>query len=106
MRLVWVAVSWVVLVLVVCIVGMQARWFGFDPFGWVTVFAVLVLYPLPVIIAVGRSHPRTLAIAVCSVVFGWTLASWLAGLVWSLRPIAEPASGPAGERGGAIPTGP
>jgi T4 superinfection immunity protein len=55
---------------------------------------------------VGRGHPRTLAIAVCSVVFGWTLASWLAGLVWSLRPIRETAFESASERGPAIPIEP
>jgi hypothetical protein len=96
----------VVLVLGICIAGMLSRWFGFEPAGWLTIFTVLVLYPLPVIIAFGRGHPRTLAIAVCSVLFGWTLASWLAGFVWSLRPIHELAPEPASERGHALPTHP
>ena len=52
------------------------------------IFLVLaVLYCLPFLVAVLRRHPHTMAIFAASVLFGWTTAGWIIGLVWSLMAI-------------------
>lgn len=52
----------------------------------------VVLYFLPVIIAVRWQHPQAGAIAVVNVCLGWTLIGWVAALAWALaqRP-AQPS---------------
>lgn len=47
------------------------------------IIAVLALYFLPTIIAVGRSHHQAAAVAVLNFFLGWTFLGWVAALVWS-----------------------
>jgi len=57
---------------------------------WLPPFA-LVLYVTPTLVAVWRAHHRALAITVLNLLLGWTLAGWVAALVWALTaPIKEP----------------
>ena len=43
----------------------------------------LVLYLLPAIIALYRSHRNAPAICVLSILFGWTGLAWIIALIWS-----------------------
>ncbi|HTQ35144.1 MAG TPA: superinfection immunity protein [Stellaceae bacterium] len=52
--------------------------------------AIVLLYMLPTIIAVGRGHPRRQDLAVANILFGWTLIGWIAVFLWaSLAHAAE-----------------
>ena len=49
------------------------------------------IYLAPSIIAVVRGHPRWPWIGFLNFVTGWTVAGWIAALVWSVTAIREPA---------------
>lgn len=49
----------------------------------VLIFIVVTLYFLPLIIAVIRNMPNTIAISVLNAVAGWTFVGWVAALVWA-----------------------
>jgi len=51
--------------------------------GWILLLLV-VLYFVPLTLAVWRGHPRAMAIMAVSIAFGWTGVGWLAALVWSM----------------------
>src|SRR5713226_5450825 len=66
----------------------QALFFQIRPLANLPVIAlVLVLYKVPAIIAACRRHPDTPSIMTFNFVLGWTVAGWLASLIWALRPI-------------------
>lgn len=48
----------------------------------VLIFSLLV-YVLPMIVALIRGHRQTLAISVTNVVLGWTIIGWIVALIWS-----------------------
>ena len=48
------------------------------------IIVALLLYLLPFFIAVMRGHPQKLPIFVLNLLLGWTLAGWVAALVFSL----------------------
>ncbi len=43
----------------------------------------VAFYFLPAIVAYARRHHNRLAIAVATVLFGWTAVCWAVALVWS-----------------------
>lgn len=43
----------------------------------------LVVYFLPLVIAIMRGHHQTLAIAAVCVLLGWTFLGWVFALVWA-----------------------
>lgn len=45
---------------------------------------VLVIYFLPVLIALLRHHKNTLAIFLLNFFLGWTVLGWVGSLVWSV----------------------
>lgn len=50
----------------------------------VLLFAAVLLYFVPSIIAVIRHHHNKLPIIVLNILLGWTFLGWVASLVWSL----------------------
>ena len=42
------------------------------------------LYFLPFVVSVSRKHNNTLAIGALNFLLGWTIAGWIASLIWSL----------------------
>ncbi len=50
----------------------------------------LLLYFLPVMVAYGRDHQNTAAIAALTMLLGWTFLGWCGALVWSLTAV-EPS---------------
>ena len=48
-------------------------------------FITLAIYFTPVIIAFARRHNNTLAIAIMTLLIGWTFFGWLAAVLWSLN---------------------
>jgi hypothetical protein len=44
-----------------------------------------LLYFLPLIVAMMRSHPDVLPIAAVNFLFGWTFVGWGIALVWALK---------------------
>ena len=50
------------------------------------------IYLAPSIIAVVRGHHRWLWIGVLNFAAGWTVAGWIAALVWSVTGIRQPAA--------------
>lgn len=58
--------------------------------GWV-LLGLVVLYFVPLTLAIWRGHPKGMAIMALNVALGWTVVGWLAALIWAL-------SGPARDR--------
>ncbi|MBN9232077.1 MAG: superinfection immunity protein [Legionella sp.] len=46
--------------------------------------ALTVLYFLPTIVAIKKSHPSTVAISVLNLLIGFFFFGWVASLVWAL----------------------
>jgi hypothetical protein len=53
---------------------------------------MLGLYLAPLIIATVRDHHRLPSIGVLNFAAGWTVAGWIAALVWSVTAIRQPAA--------------
>lgn len=49
------------------------------------IFLGFCVYFIPVIIAYIRKHNNILPITILTIFIGWTLAGWLAALLWSLN---------------------
>jgi hypothetical protein len=45
--------------------------------------ALFCLYWLPAIVAFSRNHHNRAAIAVLNLFLGWTVAAWIAALIWA-----------------------
>jgi len=45
---------------------------------------LVMLYFLPWIVAVFRSHNDTLSIGIVNLFFGWTFIGWVLALVWAV----------------------
>lgn len=43
----------------------------------------IVIYMLPAVVAMMRSHRNTAAITVLTVLLGWTMLGWVVALVWA-----------------------
>lgn len=52
--------------------------------GVVVIFVMAIIYLLPGVVAISRSHPNSAAIFVLNLLLGWTLLIWVIALVWSL----------------------
>lgn len=50
----------------------------------------LLLYFVPVFVAVKRGHPQTMPIVLLTLFLGWTVLGWLAALIWSTTAITPP----------------
>ncbi len=48
------------------------------------VIVALAVYLLPTFIAIYRRHTRRTAIIIINALLGWTVAGWLAAMIWSL----------------------
>ena len=56
-----------------------------NPFGaLVGALFIISLYVMPTVLAYTRSHRSFAAIAVLSLLFGWTIIGWVIALIWSL----------------------
>ena len=75
--------------------------------------ASIVIYCLPVIVALLRGHPDTAAISVTCLLFGWTFLGWGLALIWAVksferRPhvvVIDGRSSPEPFPGASAPTG-
>ena len=54
--------------------------------------AMLGIYIAPLVIAMVRDHHRLPWIGLLNVATGWTVAGWIAALVWSVAGISQPAA--------------
>ena len=54
--------------------------------------SMLGLYLAPLIIATVRDHHRLPSIGLLNFAAGWTVAGWIAALVWSVTAIRQPAA--------------
>jgi hypothetical protein len=45
---------------------------------------LILLYILPIIIALIRGHKNMVAISTLNILTGWTAIGWIASLIWSL----------------------
>jgi hypothetical protein len=62
---------------------------AFKPRGF---YLMLGIYIAPFVIAVIRDHHRLPWIAFLNFAAGWTIAGWIAALVWSLTAIRRPVA--------------
>ena len=51
----------------------------------ILVASLLVLYFVPMAEAYDRSHPKTLAISLLNIVFGWTMIGWVVAFAWAQK---------------------
>ena len=56
--------------------------------------SILGIYIAPLVIAVVRDHHRLPWIGALNLAAGWTVAGWIAALVWSVTAIRQPAAIP------------
>jgi Superinfection immunity protein len=56
--------------------------------------SILGIYIAPLVIAVVRDHHRLPWIGLLNLAVGWTVAGWIAALVWSVTAIRQPAAIP------------
>jgi hypothetical protein len=54
--------------------------------------SMLGIYIAPFVIAVVRDHHRSPWIGLLNLAAGWTVAGWIAALVWSLTAIRQPVA--------------
>ena len=54
--------------------------------------SMLGIYIAPLVIAAIRDHHRLPWIGFLNLATGWTIAGWIAALVWSLTAIRQPAA--------------
>jgi Superinfection immunity protein len=54
--------------------------------------SMLGIYIAPLVIAVVRDHHRLPWIGLLNLAAGWTVAGWIAALVWSVTAIRQPAA--------------
>lgn len=60
----------------------------------VILFVTVLIYLIPTIIAVKKSHPNKVAIILIDIFLGWSLIGWLGALVWAcINPSEEKTSG-------------
>ena len=52
----------------------------------------IILFLLPIIIAISRNHPNKVAIILINVLVGWTGIGWLIALIWSVLAIPSERS--------------
>jgi hypothetical protein len=71
-------------------------------FGLVGLAVALILYLLPAILALVRSHPHRWAILVVNVCFGFSVLGWLIALIWALSDPGAAVAGPAVHQSGRI----
>lgn len=50
----------------------------------VVLFLFIAAYLLPTIVALFRGHRNTLGVFFVNLFLGWTMAGWVAALVWSV----------------------
>ena len=56
----------------------------------------LIVYFIPVLVAIRRRHRFSIAIGLINLFLGWTFLGWLAAMVWAVnRDIKEPGEDPA-----------
>ena len=60
-----------------------------DQVSPIAVLLLLLIYFIPTIISMLRSHPNAVAIIVLNILAGWTGLGWLVSLIWSLLRIKE-----------------
>ena len=48
------------------------------------IFASILLYFLPFLVAFGREHKNTTAIFFLNLLLGWTFVGWVVSLIWAL----------------------
>jgi hypothetical protein len=56
--------------------------------------SMLGIYIAPLVVAVVRDHHRLPWIGLLNLAAGWTVAGWIAALVWSVTAIRQPAAIP------------
>jgi hypothetical protein len=56
--------------------------------------SMLGIYIAPLVIAMVRDHHRLPWIGLFNLAAGWTIAGWIAALVWSVTAIRQPAAIP------------
>ena len=59
---------------------------------YLVVGSMLGLYIAPLIIATVRDHHRLPWIGLLNFAAGWTVAGWIAALVWSITAMRQPAA--------------
>jgi|UPI00085980E9 hypothetical protein len=58
--------------------------------SYLALFALIGLYLVPAWTAIFRAHPRRGHILLLNLLLGWTIAGWVAALLWALRPFDPP----------------
>ena len=57
---------------------------------WFVVTAVLALYFLPWLVALGRKHAETVPIFILNFFLGWSLIGWVVALAWAFTSNVKP----------------
>jgi len=57
---------------------------SFTTSGYGTLIALIIVYCIPLLIALERRHRQVVPLAILNVAFGWTVIGWICCLAWAL----------------------
>lgn len=63
----------------------------FEQYGNIVAGIFLVVYYLPIIIAIKRRHQNIIGLGILNFFFGWTIIGWFAALIWSVSHNESPS---------------
>lgn len=52
---------------------------------------LILIYFLPSVVALLRSHPSFLGIVIFNAILGWTVLGWFFALIWAVHPFDVPS---------------
>lgn len=56
----------------------------FEQYGKIVGVVLLLLYYMPIIIAIKRRHQNIIGLGILNFFFGWTIIGWFGALIWSV----------------------
>ena len=51
----------------------------------ILLFVIVVIYPIPTIIAFRKKHPNRIPILLVNLFLGWSLIGWVVSIVWATK---------------------
>jgi len=62
----------------------------FEQYGNILAVVFLLVYYMPIIIAIKRRHKNIIGLGILNLFFGWTVIGWFGALIWSVNSGSAP----------------